>query len=197
MNKKLEQTVLILKRWESKSKNLLPNGTLQVCHVPHIGCNAWLHELYVGLSDEQINELQDCIPVDLPVPYKEFLSSYNGLNIFSDSLSICGLRSLNIRTGDEAIQPYSLIDSNNGRPKKAPDTWLYFGSYSWDGSMVIIDLENGSNHNKIYRCSREDTKILNEWPDFWSWLLSETQRLSMMFDQNGVELDENAPTIPE
>ncbi len=196
MNDFLEQTIAILKKWEYKSKKILSNETIQICHVPHVGSEAWLHELYAGLANNQINQLQDSIPVSLPESYKEFLKLYNGLNIFSNSLSIWGLRSLNYRTGEGSIQPYSLIDLNNGRPKKFPDTWLYFGSYSWDGSRVIFDLEKGVENNKVYRCNRQDVKVLNEWPNIWIWLLSETQRLSKMFDENGVELDEDAPTTP-
>lgn len=192
MNEKLKMTVTILKQWENKSKRILTNGTLQICHVPHIGSDAWLHELYAGLTNNQISELQATIPMPLPNNLKEFYKIYNGINIFSDSMNVHGLRSLNYRMGEEAIQPYSLYELNLIRPEIFQDEWLYIGSYSWDGSKVAIDL----NCNKIYRCNRDDDKILNEWPDFWSWLLNETERLSKMFDENGVELDEDDPTTP-
>lgn len=196
MNDKLDLTVEILKNWEIKSKQTLSNGTIQICHVPHIGREAWLHILYAGLSEKQIIELQQSIPVALPIPYVEFLKSYNGINIFSNSLSVWGLRSLNYRTGEESIQPYSFLDPNKLRSRNIPDTWLFIGDYPWDGSRVVIDLDEGSNFNKIYRCNWQDVEILNEWPDFWSWLLSETKRLTKMFDENGIALDDDAPTTP-
>lgn len=197
MNDYLVQTINILKKWENKGKKVLSNGTIQICHVPHVGSEAWLHELYVGLDRNQIDQLQKSIPVSLPESYKEFLKHYNGLNIFSDSLCIWGDRSLNVRVGEESIQPYSLLTENLERIKNCPKTWLYFGSYSWDGSKVFINTEKNTKISKVYRTSIHDMKILNEWPDIWTWLLSETQRLSELFDENGLELDDEYPTTPD
>jgi hypothetical protein len=197
MNDFLLQTINILKKWENKSKKILSNGTIQICHVPHVGDEAWLHKLYVGLDENQIEQLQNSIPVSLPESYKELLKHYNGLNIFSNSLCIWGYRSLNYRTGEESIQPYCLFTENLERAKNCPETWLYFGSYSWDGSKVFINTKGGFEINKVYRTNMHDVEIQNEWPDIWTWLLSETQRLSKMFDENGVEFDEDNPTTPE
>jgi hypothetical protein len=174
----------------------LTNGTKLVCHVPHIAPQAWLHYIYKGLSIEQIEEFEKKFPVAFPSEYKEFLKESNGINVFSDSLSIWGLRNSYERTGDGAIQPYDILALNNERPKGCPNTWLFFGSYSWDGTRLLFDLANGDGSNKVYRCARRSTQILQEWPSFWVWFDSEVERIGKLFDSNGIKYDKKISTAP-
>ena len=196
MNNNLKYILSVLNKYEGGGKRELENGTKLICHVPHLAPEAWLHEIYVNLSEKQINELENNIPVPLPTDYREFLKICNGINIFSDSLYVLGVRDSYSRKGDEAIQPYDIVRSNMERPKGCPDSWLFFGGYSWDGTRVMFDLSEGTENNKVYLCARRSTEILYEWNDFWSWLSDETDRISKLFDLNGVELDEDAPTCP-
>jgi len=186
-----------LRKWESKGKRELLNGTKLICPVPHIAPQAWLHQIYAQLSELQIIELEKELPISLPKDFKDFLSHANGINIFSDSLSIWGLRNSYVRTGDEAIQPYSLSDLNAERPRGCPDSWLFFGSYSWDGSRVMFDLKEGiGSNNKVYLCLRNSTIIIKEWSSLWDWVIAEVERLGRMYDENGVVIDDNMPTSP-
>lgn len=196
MNNKFENVLNTLNKYEGGGIRKLKNGTKMICHVPHVAPEAWLHTIYTSLSDEDINTLEDNIPVALPKDYKEFLKICNGINIFSGSLDVLGVRHSYSRIGDEAIQPYDIIDENLGAPEGAPESWLFFGGYSWDGTMVMFDLSEGTENNKVYLCARESAEILYEWNDFWSWLSEETDRLSKMFDLNGVKFDKDAPTCP-
>ena len=59
---------------------------------------------------------------------------------------------------------------------------------------MLYDLSK--NDFKVYRCESDSIKILQEWPDLWTWLGTEIERLSQLFDENGVEYDEDTPTIP-
>ena len=191
MKDKFKNLIRTLNKYEGGGERKLENGTLLICHVPHLAPEAWLHEIYISLSEEQINELENTIPVPLPSDYREFLKISNGINIFSDSLSVFG-----VRDSDSSTQPYDIIDENMEAPEGAPESWLFFGGYSWDGTMVMFDLNEGTENNKVYLCARESAEILYEWNDFWSWLSEETDRLSKMFDLNGVKLDKNTPTCP-
>lgn len=197
MSQKFNDVLKYLEKYEVGGKRELQNGTKLICHVPHIAPEAWLHIIYNKLSNQQIVELEKkSITGSFPEVFKEFLRYTNGINIFSDSLSIWGLRTTYARTGDEAIQPYDLIELNKERTKKTPSTWLYFGSYSWDGSIVLFDLNENSKTNKVYLCERRTDNLLKEWPDFWSWFTSEVERLGGLFSINGIEKDVNFPTSP-
>ena len=154
----------VLKKWEIKGNKIIANGTELLCPVPHIAPQAWFHVIYAGLSKEQIAQFEEKFPIPFPLKYKEFLLESNGINIFSDSLSIWGLRKTFERTGEGALQPYDLLSLNEERPKGCPNTWLFFGSYSWDGTRVMFDLAEGNDQNKVYRCARRSTQILQEWP---------------------------------
>jgi len=196
MKEQILEVMRILNKWGNTSERVLANGTKQICHVPYVAPEAWLHEIYAGISEEDINGLEAKLQIQLPTEYREFLGNSNGINIFSDNLSICGVRKSYSRIGDEAVQPYSIVDLNTERPKGCPNTWLFFGSYSWDGSTMIFDLKDGKYSNKVYRCERWSTKIIQEWSNFDTWLLSETKRLSVFFNESGIEYDESVPTVP-
>jgi len=196
MNISFQNLIEHLQQYQHKGKHILPNGTQAICHVPHVAPEAWLHIIYPGLTERQIRELEDQLPIPLPDDYKEFLLHVNGINIYSDSLSIWGLKTSYDRNGDQAFQPYDLLALNEERPIACPDSWLYFGSYSWDGSRVFFDLSEGSENNKVYYCDRDSTNILKEWSSFWTWIDEEVERLSKLFDKDGVQLDEDIPTSP-
>jgi len=186
----------ILSKWILKGERIITNGTQLLCPVPHVAPQAWLHEIYAGLSESIIVEYEKKFPLSFPSEYREFLHYANGINVFSDSFRVNGLRTSYCRIGDEAIQPYDLMGLNEERPRGCPNEWLYFGSYEWDGTKLMFDLSDPTNQNKVYRCARRTPEILQEWPDFWRFLESEIRRLALLYDENGVKYDKNAPTTP-
>ncbi len=183
-------------KWKSGGIKELENGTEMICHVPHIGPEAWLHVLYVGLSEDEIIELQNKLAIQIPYVYKNYLKKFNGLNVFSDSISLWGFRRSFTRTGKNSIQPYDIVSLNSERPKGTPNTWLFFGGYSWDGTRLFFDLEQGEDTIKVYRCARRKCEILQEWESFEEWLLVEIKRLSQLYNENGIKIDKSLPTSP-
>lgn len=194
MKAEVIQILTELRKWDHKGLKKVSNGATLIGHVPHVAPQAWLHINYAGLTDESIDVLQDSLGKKLPKDYADFLKHTNGINIFSDSISIWGMRTSNTRRGDEAIQPYDLVSLNDEKNGEISDDWLVFGSYSWDGSTMLYDLSK--NNSKVYRCECNSKKILQEWSDLLTWLGAEIERLSQLFDKNGVEYDEDIPTIP-
>ncbi len=193
MRKEFESVLLKLKKWENGGDRTLENGSRLICHVPHIAPQAWLHKVYAGLQDDNINEIKEKIGIELPSDYCEFLTYSNGINIFSDSLSVWGLRTSYARTGDAAVQPYDIIELNKEKRGKIQSNCLVFGSYSWDGSEMLYNLEN--DNTKVYRCENSSTKVLQEWETIWIWLYSEVDRIGKLFDTNGIQYNDNIPTI--
>jgi len=197
MNEKFKLTLKLLYRWEMQGLKKLSNGTIQICNIPSIAPEAWLHDIYAPLNDEQIKELQKKVELQLPNDYIEFLKYCNGINLFFDSLRVRGLRTkMNYRSGELAVQPYAL-EQNQLYLTTRNTSFLCVGSYDYDGSNIAFNLDEGTNNNKIYRCERWKPIILNEWPDLWTWLYEEVQRLSNHFDDKGIRLDKSIPTIPE
>jgi hypothetical protein len=191
----IDGTLSVLKEWKEKGFRKLKNGTEIICHVPKVGPEAWLHEVYVPLSEEAINVLErNTVAKKVPLILKEFYRKMNGINLFSDVFCVFGLRTSYVRTGDESIQPYDLITIDSGRHKDSPQSWLIFGSYSWDGSHVVMDTSDSENP-KVFRIERWTTNILQEWDNFSEWLNSETVRVQLLFDENGYPIDCSIPTV--
>jgi hypothetical protein len=191
----IEQTREIINKWKQKGFRTLNNGTEIICHVPLKGPEAWLHDIYAPLTEEQINTIERSVfTKKIPAVLKEFYREMNGINLFSDTFNVYGLRFSYVRTGDESIQPYDLITPNLGRPKECPRSWLFFGSYSWDGSKVVMDTA-ASENPRVFRVERWTTNVLQEWESFPDWLNSETIRVEKLFNENGYRIDPEVPTV--
>lgn len=186
--------IMALEKWNTCGERILDNGTKIICHVPHVAPQAWLHEIYNPLNSNDVEKLQDRLGKQLQEDYRQFLLLSNGINIFSDSLSVWGLKKSYDRRGEEAIQPYDLIAGNEEIRGVVPNSYVLFGSYSWDGSTMAYDIS--SNSCKVFLCAPDTYEILKEWENIWVWLNEEVNRLSLMFDEKGVMYDEDVPTIP-
>lgn len=187
-----EQFFLKLKKWENCGYKTLNNGARLICRVPHIANQAWFHIVYAPKKPLSIQELERKLGFSFPEDLKVFYTNANGCNIFSDSLSIWGIRDSYSRNVEESFQPYDLYYSNKDREVELPNEYFIFGSYNWDGSLMIYDRKK----NEVFRCDRDNLTPLQEWSNIWIWLESEVDRLSLLFNENGVEYDENQPTTP-
>lgn len=183
-----------LKEWKEIGEKVTANQTLLIGKVPHIAPEAWFHSIYNGLNEDQILDIETRLKKVLPNHLRECLKTANGLKMFSNSVSIWGRRTSYARTGEEAYQPYDIIDLNEDLSSEISNDWLAFGSYFWDGSTMFYDLT--SNDDKVFICERDSMKKMKTWDNIYLWLEEEINRLSKMYDFNGVEIDEDAPTIP-
>lgn len=199
MTNRFEPIVNKLFAWESYGmKNLnkgINTGTILICKVPHIAPEAWFHEIYAPpLTENEIKHIADSVNAELPGEYVEFLQEYNGINVFSDSLRIFGLRKSYKRVGDEVYQPYDLITFNDGKRSRIPNSWFPIGNYRFDGSLIVYNLTE--NKPDILRCDEKSLKILNKWQNLYEFLDKEIYRLTALFDEKGRMIKEDIPTIP-
>ena len=179
-------------QWKQEGERLLENGTILIYKVPHIAPKAWFHIIYHHIEITTLKEIEKELSISLPDDFKEFLLTTNGINIFSDSISVYGKRTSYVREGDEAIQPYDLALHHNEVKHYLPDKYLVIGSYNWDGSHIIYDLDT----NQIHRCERYSSTVLQSWDNLKSFLSDEINRLTKLFDEKGIEYDEDTPTTP-
>lgn len=187
------QVLDIVWRARSMGERTLQNGTQLVGHVPHIAPDAWLHLIFAGLDKAGIDQVEHQLGIQLPADFDWFLRRANGISLFSGSLSVYGLRESYARSGDAVWQPFAIdVPNTLERPRDAKDSALFVGGYRSDGSRVYIDTDS----SRVYRCSRDTVKPLNEWPSFLEMLASEAKRLSQLFDDNGRKLDPRASTAP-
>jgi hypothetical protein len=181
-----------LEKYNHLGEQILQDGTLLIGKAKHIAPQAWLHGIYKPLSNVEIEKLEHDIQLKIPADYEFFLTNYsNGLNIFVDVFSLDGFRKRNSRNIEDAYQPYSIINPNTKERLEDADSDMFFiGGYNWDGSLLYM------KNNKVYRCSNDNTIPINTWNSFPEMLLSEVERISKLYDKNGIEINADEPTIP-
>lgn len=179
--KEFENILRMLERHKSLGSKIAKNQARLIGHVPDVAPLAYLHEIYQGLTREEINKLKDKLGVELPGIYEEFLRISNGLYIFSGNLNLYGFVERFYRDVDFP-QPFDLLTPNTvERPKDAKSSFCFIGGYKKDGSRLYID----NKTLNVYRCSRQSARPLNKWWDFWEMLNSEVLRLDRLFDDQG------------
>lgn len=189
-----ERVLRVVNAYERLGLAVTQNGTRLVGKVPHVGPEAWLHVIFPRLSDSDLRQMEDQLATSLPDQLGTFFTQYNGLSLFSDSLSFFGFRKQLGRTGSAIWQPYDIVTPNTlERPADAPTGAVFIGGYDYDGSLVYA-MENGP---VIHRCSRDSAAPLNTWPDLIEMLGSEAERISKLFDENGRELNSSISTAPQ
>jgi hypothetical protein len=183
----------IVDRAKSLGEEQLPNGTRLIGKVPHVAPEAKLHLIFPGLTEKDVDYMEAELGVDFPNVLTVFYFAHNGISLFSGSLSIYGLRRNYDRTGDNVWQPFDILVTNTFEsPEDLKTNNILIGGYKQDGSRLCIDCSNG----KVYRCSRESAKPLNEWSSFDEMILQEAQRLSKLFDDQGKLIKEVKSTLP-
>jgi hypothetical protein len=174
-------------RFSFLGKEKKPDGTMFYGRAPHVAPVAFLHKLYPPLTDEQIIELGNVAGNKIPRHLADLYRECNGLHYFSDSLSIDGLRI------EGAHQPYDIdIPNVYERPKDAEDNIIFFGGYSWNGSLFYTKV----NDEKIYWCDRKSTKPLKHWNSIEDFIYQEANRIAALFDSKGIPVDLNKSTLP-
>ncbi|MES4793016.1 MAG: hypothetical protein C4321_08570 [Chloroflexota bacterium] len=172
----------ILDLWKPCGARILSSGTELICHTPWISREAWLHIIYRPLDIEAISTMEKALRRPLPPDLKEFYFRANGIHVFSDAFAIDGLRKNFARVGDASWQPYSLVHSNLESFPRCPEEYLFFGSYE-DGSKVAY--VHPDETSDVIQVDCDTGQVLAEWPDFWTWLLTELERVSEHFDVRG------------
>ncbi len=170
---------------------VLANGTHLYGQVPHVAPEAWLHQVFAPLTEQEIVWLEEKMKLPIPHDLRQFFLLANGVGLFSVSLSIYGKKTSYVRSGDDAWQPFCILSANTlERPTHAKPSQIVIGGYQDDGSLLFLDLEDGT----AFRTRSRSKKILNQWPDFWTMLKAETDRLAKLFDPAGRKLYDGSTT---
>jgi len=186
---------------DSKSRPL-QDGTLLIRKNPprrdKMFSESYLHEIYAGLREDQIRQLETLIGRNLPPDLRKFYEQANGMSLFAGSLSIQGLRQDYSR--DPSVRlPISLeygnvLDTPAGQAKEDLDQ-IRFGFFSaGDGAEIAIKLDG---RRTIYAFPRYELKpILFEWSNLESMLFSEIDRMIALFKELKGAVDPLNPLSP-
>lgn len=141
-----EALMQVVGAWRFLGMQDLPGGTQRIGHIPHLAPQAFLHDIFLGLSAKQISIIESQISLPIPQSLKNFYSLHNGMNLFG-RFGVYGLRTHFDRANIPSIleQPFDIRTPNIfERPKNAPPELVFIGSLSdeqiysfvWRSGMV-------------------------------------------------------------
>ena len=162
-------------------------------HIPQIAPEAYNIYTFAPLTDEQLALLERVLNREVPKQYRTFLTHVsNGMHIFSRCLNLYGLQGVLDRRGDFQ-GPFDLsIPNVYERPSNADSNCFFFGSYSYDGSLLYIK----DDVSTVYYCARRDATPIKEWPSFSDMLIEEIQRLKSLHNADGILKSTRRSTLP-
>ena len=173
---------------------VMENGARLLVHTPHVAPRAYLHSIFPPLSSIEIFDLDVSVGEVLSEDYRTLLSESNGLELFSNALSIYGLVTENRRSVDAVLkQPFDIVSPNvDEYPRFAAEGHCIIGSFKTDGSLILTDILTPS----IVRVDRDAYEELNRWECLRNFLTSEYRRMSKLFDTKGHRYSTEVPTAP-
>jgi len=152
-------------------------------HVPHVGPEAWLHELYSGLNPAEMDALVERIQRPIPAQYGWWLTQTNGMSLFSGSLDFCGLVRVRSRAIDNR-QPFDLFLEGEVQRRvlrAGPEVFFFATTGVGKGSRFYLDTRSGA----VHRCARDSATPLWSWSSIAELIRVESRRLSKLFDKTG------------
>ena len=170
------------------------NGIKFRTNIPYVGPYAYLNIIFPPATMEI--QRQKILPLNLPSEIALFYQNYNGASILNGSIDIYGFLpdsySLNRRNWKD-ILPYDIMEDNITEDGNFPNNKLIFGSYGYDRSDLIIDINDGT---VICENVEKDETFSIRWPSLTNWYESEIDRLNEIFDENGKLLTDIKNTLP-
>ncbi len=152
-------------------------------HVPHLGPQAWLHQLYRGLDPAEMDALVQRIQRPIPPHYEWWLTQTNGMTLFSGAMDFCGLVRVHSRSIDNR-QPFDLFLEGEVQRRvlgAGPELFFFATTGVGKGSRFYLDTRTGA----VHRCARDSAMPLRSWSSIAELVRVESQRLSKLFDKTG------------
>jgi hypothetical protein len=157
--------------WSNAGDTRSEMGARLIGHAPHIAPKAYVHVVYGPLGEAELHELTERLGRPVPSQYREFLKHANGLMLFSGAIRVMGYVPLN-RRADRSVHNYPshvVIPNVSARIRGLTHGAVIVGWYKEDGSYVSIE----DDGRAIRFDARGHGGMLQEWPDFDTWLISE------------------------
>lgn len=154
------------------------NGAKLIGHRPDVAPRAFVHVLYKGLEDEELDILESRLGTNLPVYLRTFYKCCNGMMIYLGRLRFLGYVPLDAENVGVHNFPSNIVTPNlSARLKGLSPKDLVFAWYKTDGSYAVLE---DSGHVCRYDVMNGGG-LLECWTNFEGWLLSEIDRLQSDF----------------
>lgn len=162
-------------------------------HIPQVAPEAYNIYMFESLTENQLEQLEQILGREIPKQYKLFLTLVsNGMHIFHRCLSLFGLQEYLDRQHSPQ-GPFDIAIPNiYERPSNADSSYFFFGSYSYDGSLLYMT----DDTDTVYYCARRDATPIKTWSSFSDMLIEEIHRLNSIHNTQGVLQFARKKTLP-
>ena len=129
--------------------------------VQWMGPSAYLHVVFNPAPEDLLSHVST--KLKMPASLVDFLRKQNGAVLFSGALSIYGIHSpgqLLHREDPDFALPFNVEDENQNWPPPDRALYLSIGGYSFDGSRVCINRNDGG----VYLFERGIQTLLRSHP---------------------------------
>lgn len=159
-----------------------------ICNLKNIGPLAFLHTVFNGVDYSQISEFEKKNGIEIPLPYKDVLTEFNGAILFGGRLSLFGI-ARNFSRSSVNRQPFDILEQNKySSPPDNVNSNFYIGSSSVDGSLFSLKTDSRA----IHRRSRASGEIIKSWDNFDCFIIEEIMELSKGFDRKGLKISSHS-----
>lgn len=162
-------------------------------HLPDLAPFGYLYTIFAPPDPEALKRCSHGL--QLPGVLQGFFAYQNGADLFFNALSLFGVLEpgrLFSRMSDRAEYPFDLQELNRQSGLTPEGEWLLIGSYSFDGTRVMLHRSTGG----IQAVERKRHQKRSEWPCFGTYLKEEIERLLPMYSEAGKLLVEKKYTVP-
>lgn len=187
----VSELVSLLRELDDSGSIIQPDGTMLIRKNPPrkdgLFANSYLHEVYSGLNDDEIGELEGLIGKELPEQLRSFYKCANGLKIFAGSLSIRGLRKSYKRDVDVRL-PVSLEYGNLiETPEGEERSQIRFGWYPAQDVELVVYLDKP---DEVFAVPRyKNNPALFHWSSLNELLLTEYARMRRIYMKQPDRID--------
>lgn len=172
----------IVDRYRTAQDQDFASGARLVCPLPWIHQNAWLHRVMPPCSEDGIATLAPSTITQPPEELAEFLRCANGLSLFNGSLTVYGVRGDFSRNMETAlVLPYDLADHHIAWSRHFSRDDFLIGTIGPDADPCVWRAADG----RIDRITQQDGNVLEFWPSFHDWLMTEAERYAACHGGDG------------
>lgn len=168
---------LLLERvmpYKSLGYKILNDGTELFGNDKQIAPQAWLHQIFPPLKNNEISIIEDQLEQTLPNSLLDFYQQMNGFRVFVIQFSVSGLRKNFSSSIESTWQPTSIeIKNLYERPSKAKEEYIFIGFYSKNGNLVYINTKN----ENVSICTVNNADPIKTWKNLSEFFVEELESI--------------------
>lgn len=166
--------------WRATGYQQLSNGTELYGCVPDDDHDRWLHVVFRGMRQAQLESVERSLGCAVPSLLRSFYRGCGGMSLFGGAFTVAGHCPVGFATGEHALRPMAIVELNHAvdmfgwRGRDA----VAFAVNGWDGSVHVAGM--GNTPNEVVRCDRVTGRVMERHADVFACVEARLYRLDSL-----------------